>query len=139
MDQTPLTRPDAPGLFAILAWISIPTVMYGGYLLLGLLDRGRLSAPQKTYFRAGHAHAGVLLLMALLYIHYIQQTSLESAVQIGALSVVVIGILAQAGGFFLQMLPGSAPLGVRVTRIGAILLIAAVLILVYGLVAVRIG
>lgn len=142
MNQTPLTRTDALGLFAILAWVSIPTVMFGGYLLLGLLDRGRLSASQKTYFRAGHAHAGVLLLMALLYIHYIQQTSLGPTVQISALSMVVIGILAQAGGFFLQMLPSKptlVPLGVHVTRIGAILLMAAVLVLVYGLVTARLG
>lgn len=137
MDQTLLTHTDVLELFSILAWISIPTVMYGGYVLLGLLDRGRLSASQKTYFRAGHAHAGVLLLMALLYIHYIQQTSLDPAVQIGALSAIVIGILAQSGGFFLQLLPGSTPLGVWVTRIGAVLLMSAVLVLVYGLLAAR--
>lgn len=140
MEQTPFDHTRVLGLFSILAWISVPTVMYGGYILLGLLDRGRLSASQKTYFRAGHAHAGVLLLMALLYIHYIQQTFLAPSVQIGALSTVVIGILAQSGGFFLQMLPcrpDSVPLGVRVTRIGAVLLMAAVLVLVYGLVAAQ--
>jgi hypothetical protein len=53
-------------LFSILAWIALPTVMYGGYALLGLLTRDRLSPFQQTYFRAGHAHAGVLLLLALL-------------------------------------------------------------------------
>jgi hypothetical protein len=26
--------------FSILAWIALPTVMYGGYALLGLLTRG---------------------------------------------------------------------------------------------------
>lgn len=140
MDQTPFNDADVLKFFSILAWISIPTVMYGGYILLGLLDRGRISASQKTYFRAGHAHAGVLLLMALLYIHYIQETFLAPAVKIGALLAVVIGILAQSGGFFLQMLPGKpglVPLGIRVTRIGAILLMATVLVLVYGLVAAQ--
>jgi hypothetical protein len=124
-------------LFSILAWISLPTVMYGGYLLLGFLVRGKLSAPQKTYFRAGHAHAGVLLLMALLYVQHMKLTALSDSVKLGALSLLVIGILAQSGGFFLQMLmskPDVASLGPRVTRLGAILLMTAVLVLVYGLI-----
>jgi Ni,Fe-hydrogenase I cytochrome b subunit len=65
--------------FSVLAWIALPAVMYGGYALLGLLARGGLSDFQLTYFRAGHAHAGVLLLLALLYHIYLEQTGLRPA------------------------------------------------------------
>jgi hypothetical protein len=127
-------------IFSIIAWIAIPTVMYGGYALLGLLTRGGLSEFQQTYFRAGHAHAGVLLLMALLYHHYMEQTTLSPAIKVGAAAVLLAGILAQSGGFFLHMAigqPGEPSLGTTVTILGALLLAAAVLTLVYGLITTR--
>ena len=124
-------------IFSIIAWIAIPTVMYGGYALLGMLSRGELSEFQQTYFRAGHAHAGVLLLMALLYHHYMEQTKLSPTMKVAGASVVLVGILAQSGGFFLHMLvgqPGSPSSGTTMTTIGAVLLAGAVLFLVYGLI-----
>lgn len=127
-------------LFSIIAWIALPTVMYGGYALLGFLTRGGLTPFQETFFRAGHAHAGVLLLLSLLYHHYMEQTSLQPALKIGAAVVVLVGILAQSGGFFLHMVigqPGAPSLGTTVTGLGAVLLAAAVLVLVYGLITSR--
>jgi hypothetical protein len=124
-------------VFSIIAWIAIPTVMYGGYALLGMLTRGGLSEFQQTFFRAGHAHAGVLLLMALLYHHYLEQTNLRPGIQVAAAVVVLVGILAQSGGFFLHMAigqPGASSMGTTITGLGAVLLAAAVLILVYGLI-----
>ena len=50
----------------IIGWIALPTVMYGGYSLLGLIGRDRLTAFQQTYFRAGHAHAGVIVILSLI-------------------------------------------------------------------------
>jgi hypothetical protein len=48
----------------IFSWIALPTVMYGGYSLLQLLNRAHGITPFRlTWFRAGHAHAGVLLLL----------------------------------------------------------------------------
>jgi hypothetical protein len=123
-------------IFKIIAWISIPTVMYGGYALLGFLTRGKLTGFQINNFRAGHAHAGVLLLMSLLYLHYVEQTSLSLEVKIGACVALVIGILAQSGGFFLHLLigrPNEPSWGTRMTIFGAMTLAGAVLILVYGL------
>jgi hypothetical protein len=56
----------------IFAWIALPTVMYGGYSLLQLIKRGNVLTPaQVNFFRAGHAHAGVLTLMSLLYYMFI--------------------------------------------------------------------
>lgn len=127
-------------VFSIIAWIAIPTVMYGGYTLLGMLSRGGLSEFQQTYFRAGHAHAGVLLLMSLLYHQYMERTALGPRVKIVGAALILVGILAQSGGFFIHMLigsPGEPSLGTTVTSLGALILAIAVLLLVYGLIATR--
>jgi hypothetical protein len=74
-------------VFEIISWFSLPTVMFGGFSLLRLLTSGRSLTPfQATCFRAGHAHAGVLLLMSLLYYQYLVQTtySENSMVVLGA-------------------------------------------------------
>lgn len=123
--------------WAIYAWIALPTVMYGGYALLGLLTtKDGLTPFRRTWFRAGHAHAGVLLLMALLYFDYLAGTTLSFAVKQIACGTFVAGILAQAGGFFIHMAkgePDKPSIGTTVTTIGAVLLTAAIAILVYAL------
>lgn len=127
-------------IFSIIAWLALPTVMYGGYALLGLLARDGLSEFQQTYFRAGHAHAGVLLLMALLYHRYLEETDLRPNVKVASAAVLLVGILAQSGGFFLHMAvgqPGQPSIGTTLTSLGALLLAAAVLVLVYGLATSR--
>jgi drug/metabolite transporter superfamily protein YnfA len=127
-------------VFSIISWIALPTVMYGGYALLGFLTRNGLSEFQLTFFRAGHAHAGVLLLMSLLYHHFMEQTALSNSVKVGAAAAVLVGVLAQSGGFFLHMLvgqPGQASLGTTLTTLGAVILALAIIILVVGLITSR--
>jgi hypothetical protein len=128
-------------IFESISWVSLVTVMYGGYSLLGLLARGdRLSAFQEQYFRAGHAHAGVLLLLSLLFYIFLDQTTLATPLKVVAAGVLVVGILAQSGGFFLHMglgKPGRRSAGTLITSIGALLLAGAVLFLVYGLIVAR--
>ena len=127
-------------IFTIIAWIALPTVMYGGYALLGFLTRGGLSAFQQTFFRAGHAHAGVLLLMSLLYYSYLEKTTLSPALKVAGAIIVLAGILAQSGGFFLHLAlgqSGQASAGTAVTTVGAVLLAIGVAVLVVGLIASR--
>lgn len=49
--------------------LTLPTIAYGGTFLLSVLS-GQADLPltdfQKSMFRAGHAHAGVLVLLALI-------------------------------------------------------------------------
>jgi hypothetical protein len=127
-----------PRIWIILAWVSLPTVMYGGYALLRLVNRGNALTPfQVTWFRAGHAHAGVLLLMSLLYYTYLGQTPLAWAVKHAACAVLAAGILAQSGGFFVHMVvgrPNQHSIGNTVTAAGAVLLGCAIAVLVYGLI-----
>ena len=127
-------------VFSIIAWIAIPTVMYGGYALLGMLTQSGLSEFQRTFFRAGHAHAGVLLLMSLLYHHYMEQTNLSPSIKVLSAVILLVGILSQSGGFFLHMAigqPGTSSLGTTITSVGAALLAASIVILVYGMITTK--
>ena len=122
----------------IVTWISLPTVMYGGYSLLRLLNRGNVLTPfQVGWFRAGHAHAGVLLVMALLYDTFMDATSLSFAIKIAGCAVLAVGILAQSGGFFVHMMvgqPNQSSVGTTITTVGAVLLTCAIAVLAYGLI-----
>jgi hypothetical protein len=129
---------DPIRLFSIISWIALPTVMFGGYSLLVLLVRGNpwLTPFRMTYFRAGHAHAGILLVVSLLYYTYLAQTTFSSGLKLVACLVLLIGLLAQSGGFFLHMLVGKHgrfSAGTLVTILGALLLAFAILLLAYGL------
>ena len=128
-------------IWIVLSWIALPTVMFGGYSLLSLINHGdRLTPFQATWFRAGHAHAGVLLVMSLLYFLFLDQTTLGStAKQVGCVAMFA-GILAQSGGFFIHMIigqPNEPSIGTAITAAGAALLVAAVGILIYGLLTTR--
>jgi hypothetical protein len=117
----------------IFAWIALPTVMYGGYSLLQLIKRGNVLTPaQVNFFRAGHAHAGVLTLMSLLYYMFLGQTSLSLPVKHAACAAMVVGILTQSGGFFIHLFPERASLGTKVTLTGAVILVGAIAVLLNG-------
>ncbi len=130
---------DPIRLFSIISWIALPTVMFGGYSLLELLARGNtwLTPFRTTYFRAGHAHAGVLLILSLVYYSYLAQTTFSNGLRLAACILLLVGILAQSGGFFLHMLtgkPGRFSAGNTITILGALLLASAALLLAYGLI-----
>lgn len=49
--------------------LTVPSIQYGGYYLLTILmgrDGQQLTDFQRSMFRAGHAHAGVLVILALV-------------------------------------------------------------------------
>src|SRR6202041_3641110 len=50
--------------------ITVPTIQYGGYFLLtSLIDKssGYMNNPlRQNFFRAGHAHAGVIVILSLV-------------------------------------------------------------------------
>lgn len=99
---------DATRWLVAFAFISLPTIAYGGYFLLTILKRKAgtegISAIQRDYFRAGHAHAGVLLVIAIIGL-LVLDSSLAGdwwlwTIRIGLL----ISPLLISGGFF-----GGAP------------------------------
>jgi hypothetical protein len=124
--------------FTLLALV---TVEFGGWSLLGLLtSEDRLTPFQEQFFRAGHAHAGVLLILALVYLILIERTDWKSGTRLGLSLTLLGGILLQSGGFFVHMLVGEeerASAGTWMTRSGALLLAIALVSLGIGLLRSR--
>ena len=127
-------------LFPIIAVLSLITVEYGGWALLGFLTgQGRLGPFREQFFRAGHAHAGVLLVLSLVYFVYLDKTDISTGLQWLAGVLLLVGIIAQSGGFFIHMGMGEAgrsSAGTVVTRAGALLIAAALVLLAVGLIRV---
>ncbi|WP_410622031.1 hypothetical protein [Amycolatopsis sp. cmx-8-4] len=119
-------------LFTVIALVSLPTVMYGGYALMGVMRDRKLTEHQRAMFRAGHAHAGVLLILALVALQIMSRTTFsDTTLWVGSF-LLLFGILAQSGGFFLHLIPNRGKLGGRVTSVGAVLLGTATLLTAYG-------
>jgi hypothetical protein len=61
---------EASRWMVALAFISLPTIAFGGSFLLTLLKRQvgteNITPVQREYFKAGHAHAGVLVTLAII-------------------------------------------------------------------------
>src|SRR5207342_1915709 len=75
MHMSPETRKHAGILIVI-----IPTVVYGGVSILGFLihDPAYMENPlRQNLFRAGHAHAGVLLILSLVSYLYVDDATLS--------------------------------------------------------------
>ena len=124
-------------LFTIIALISLPTVMYGGFSLLRLMKTDRLTEFQRIYFRAGHAHAGVLLVMTLATLDVLARTDLGTGARWVICLLLLVGVLAQSGGMFVHMAigrPGRWSHGNTLTAAGAGALAVALLWVAIGLI-----
>ena len=124
-----------------LALISVPTVQYGGSFLLKMLrtgEGGYVDNPiRQNLFRAGHAHAGVILMLALICQVLVDSISISGvlawSVRIGVPATAILMPL----GFFLSVGPSDSrrPSGaIRLVYLGAVILAVSVLILGVGLV-----
>jgi hypothetical protein len=123
-------------VFTVIVLVSLPTVMFGGFSLLQLMTAGKLNDFQRTYFRAGHAHAGVLLVMTLAALSFLDKADLGGAARWAVCVLLAIGVIAQSGGMFQHMLvgrPGHWSSGNTATTAGAVALAAGLLILAYGI------
>jgi hypothetical protein len=129
---------DATQLMLGLTLVTVPTIQYGGYFLLTQLIRPTVirNRQQAAFYRAGHAHAGVLVILSLighLLVEIAVSPSLHWPVRIG---LFLAPILISAGFF------GAAPReeGGRPGRLivliyaGAFILIADMLVLGLGLI-----
>jgi len=120
--------------------LTIPTIQYGGYFLLtSLMDRNSRymdNALRQNFFRAGHAHAGVFVILALVcQVLADNATLLSSWLWLARIGVPLAAILIPAG-FFLSMASPSAsqPNGlVYLIYVGIVALAASVVTLGIGL------
>jgi heme/copper-type cytochrome/quinol oxidase subunit 4 len=128
---------EPTALLPVIVVLALISVEYGGWALLGFLNgRGQLGEFREQYFRAGHAHAGVLLVLSLVYFLYLDRTGYPAWVQWLAGLLLLAGIMAQSGGFFLHMGFGEknrSSIGTVVTRTGALLIATALVVLALGL------
>lgn len=99
---------DASRWMVAIAFISLPTIAFGGYFLLSILKKQvgteNISGIQREYFKAGHAHAGVLVILSIvgqLVLDYsLFNETLVWAMRIGLFAAPLL----ISGGFF-----GGAP------------------------------
>jgi hypothetical protein len=126
---------SAEKVLTIITLVSIPTVMYGGFSLLRLLAPERLNEFQVRFFRAGHAHAGVLLVLTLAALDVAGRFGVSSGLTWIFGILLLVGASAQGGGMFIHMgvgSPGKWSWGNTVTSIGALVLVAGIVVLIYG-------
>lgn len=137
----PRQGPGPQNLLAAISWALLVTVMFGGYSLLMLLTgSGELSEFEERFFRAGHAHAGVLAGIGILYSSALGRTLLPPRRQVGAWVAYLAGVLLQSGGMFVHMLvgvEGERSAGTWMTILGAIVLAVSVLFLAWHLFRAR--
>jgi hypothetical protein len=99
--------PDARW-FSGLTLILVPTIVYGGLTMLGVASGGRYGAPapadltqlQVTLYRAGHAHAGVLALLALFVQIALDHVALPLRLIRPLRMAAIASALFVSGGFF---------------------------------------
>jgi hypothetical protein len=87
----------------------VPTVMYGGWTLLGILTHGsagaaasglKLTETQWALWRAGHAHAGVWTVFSILLQVLLDSTRLSAGLTWLARICAPVSAVALSGGFF---------------------------------------
>lgn len=121
--------------------ITVPTIQYGGYFLLTSLmnkNSGYMENPlRQNFFRAGHAHAGVIVLLSLIC----QMLADSATLPISLLWFVRVGVpfaavLISAGFFFSVLLPTATQPNRAISLIyfGAVVLAVAAVSLGIGLV-----
>lgn len=120
--------------------VVFPTVLYGGYFLLTQLvtpGSGYMENPlRQNLFRAGHAHAGVLLVLSLVALRYVDEANLsEGWKRYVRASIPSAAIFLPAAFFFSVLSPHStAPNGfIYLAFAGALLLGTGLLALGVGL------
>jgi ABC-type multidrug transport system permease subunit len=99
---------DAARWMIALAFISLPTIAFGGSFLLTILKKQvgaeKITAVQREYFKAGHAHAGVLVTLAVIGQLVLDYSRFEGwAVWLLRVGLFIAPLLI-SGGFF-----GGAP------------------------------
>lgn len=91
--------------------ITVPTIAFGGLSLLAHIMRdipGYLDNPvRRGLWRAGHAHAGVLVLFALVAMVYIDQADLSGDLKTLTRVLIVAAPILMPIGFFLSVVRPS--------------------------------
>jgi hypothetical protein len=92
--------------------IVVPTIELGGYSLLRYLTRnipGYLDNPvRRALFTAGHAHAGVLVILALIGLLCVDQADLSGDAKALVRNAIALAPILISAGFFLSIVSPNA-------------------------------
>src|SRR3712207_88293 len=102
-DMSPQSR-----LVAGLVLIIVPTVEIGGASILSLLIADPAYAQndlRQDLWRAGHAHAGVWLVLSLVTLRYVDEATLSEGMRWVVRLAFPAAAILMALGFFLSVLP----------------------------------
>ena len=118
--------------------IILPTVIFSGVSILTLLIRDpryRQNPLRQQLWRAGHAHAGVLLVLSLVALLYVDQTDLSAAWKQVVRSSIPASAILLPVAFFLSVLSPTA------TKPNALIYLAyaGAAVLSFGLVVLGVG
>lgn len=132
--------PESRRLAGILL-ILVPAVAFGGASLLSLIlgqTPGYLDNPlRQDLWRAGHAHAGIMLILALVLLRYVDETRLSGRWLWLARHGVPIAAILMPAGFYLSVLSPDATEPnalIYLVFAGGLFLIAGVLTIGIGLI-----
>ena len=132
------TLTDSSRILAGILFIGLVTVETGGLYMVNVVTgrAGALTPFQVSFARAGHAHAGVLLILALVCILFTEATDLTGFWLWFARTGVAIAALLMPAGFFFSSMganrerPSSL---IWLVFAGAAVLAASLLVLGIGL------
>jgi hypothetical protein len=119
--------------------IVLPTVMYGGVTLLTMLihDPRYMANPlRQNLWRAGHAHAGVLLVLSLVSLRWVDEANLSASLRGIARGFIPMAAILMPAGFFLSMISPTADgpnALIALTYVGGVVLAIGVVTLGIGL------
>jgi hypothetical protein len=126
--------------------ILVPAVAFGGASLLTMIMGGTPgyldNEVRQALWRAGHAHAGVLLILALVALRYVDETALRGGWLWLARHGIPSAAILMPAGFFLSVLDPAATAPnalIGLVYAGGVLLVASVLTLGIGLVRAPAG
>ena len=110
-DRVSTISPESRRLAGIIL-VLVPAVAFGGASLLAMIVGevpGYLDNPvRQDLWRAGHAHAGVLLVLALVLLRYVDETTLRGPWLWLARTGVPVAAILMPAGFFLSVLDPAA-------------------------------
>ncbi len=127
---------DASRVLAGILLISLVTVESGGALMFKVVTgRQEATSLQQSFFRAGHAHAGVFLILGLVAQILVDATTLTGVAEWVARSFVPAAALLLPGGFFLS----AAGRGATAPNRLVVLIPVGAVVLAIGLLTLGIG
>jgi len=123
--------------------IIVPTVEIGGASILSLLIADPAYAQndlRQDLWRAGHAHAGVWLVLTLVALRYVDEATLSEGMRWVVRIAFPAAAVLMALGFFLSVLPEDARepnAMIYLTYVAGVLLTVGLLVLAVGLIRRR--